>query len=711
MQRLHALLLLPCVLGIACSSNEGSGTGPARGRETGSGGTASTGGKPGTGGVIASAGGSTPGSGGQEQTARLEAKLSTASNCDEVFENIRSRIRARMEDYYATTAARIRENEPGGCGQDAAAGPSSASESGPNSISTTNNQVANVDEADVVKTDGRYLYLATGNALTVVHAWPAAEARKVATVPFSGAVKKLLLDGDRVIVYSSAVRSSSESGYVGRDCTYGYDCDFSGDGQPTRLTLLDVADRTAPKVIRTIDFAGSLVAARRIGHLVHQVTTVPGLTVPGLEWPSVHIPCNGSLTTEQQEAALQRLAEARKANDARIAEATFADVVGVKEAGAAVGTEDCRDYFLDGAGDGSSVTSLSSLDTRASTGLHIANVLSPSGAVYATADALYMAVIHRRGSARGGYDSASGSEVSAVHRFVLGDAIDDTRYAGSGLVPGHVLNQFSMDESDGRLRIATSIGRVPDPGVESAVTVLAPDASGLTIEGRVSGIAPSEDIRSVRFDGDRAYVVTFKKTDPLFVLDLANPAKPAILGELKIPGFSTYLHRLDSEHLLALGYEADEQGGFAYFNGIQLQVFDVSDPTAPALASKKVFGTRGSSSAALTDHLAFTFLPDRGLLALPMNICEGGGNGAFGSFSFGGIVALQVDAARGISETGRVSVPVSNSESVCQSWWTNSTSAVKRTIVMDQALYGITASDLRVWNLADLAQPATVVPL
>src|SRR6185503_10173283 len=165
-------------------------------------------------------------------------------------------------------------------------------------------------------------------------------------------------------------------------------------------------------------------------------------------------------------------------------------------------------------------------------------------------------------------------------------------------------------------------------------------------------IAPDEDIRSVRFDGPRGYLVTFKKTDPLFVLDLSKATAPAVVGELKIPGFSTYMHQLDDTHLLALGYEADDMGSFAYFNGVQLQIFDVTNPTQPSLLHKKVYGTRGSSSSALTDHLGFTYMADRGLLTLPLSICDGGGNGMFGTLSFSGMVALDVNMSQGFKELG-----------------------------------------------------------
>ena len=125
--------------------------------------------------------------------------------------------------------------------------------------------------------------------------------------------------------------------------------------------------------------------------------------------------------------------------------------------------------------------------------------------------------------------------------------------------------------------------------------------------------------------------MTFKKTDPLFVLDLSTPSAPKVLGDLKIPGFSTYLHRIDQNHLLSIGFDADDRGNFAYFNGLLLQLFDVTKPTEPKLLHREKIGTRGSGSEAATDHLAFNFLAKEGLLAIPTAICEGGGNGRAGN--------------------------------------------------------------------------------
>ncbi len=182
-----------------------------------------------------------------------------------------------------------------------------------------------------------------------------------------------------------------------------------------------------------------------------------------------------------------------------------------------------------------------------------------------------------------------------------------------------------------------------------ALSILHPAANGaLEITGQLDNIAPSVDIRSVRYNGDVGFMVTFKKTDPLFVFDLSDPTAPTILGELKIPGYSTYMHFLDETHLLTIGYDADEMGDFAYFDGIQLQILDVSDLTDPHLVHREIIGSRGSTSEAATNHLAFNYFPSRDLLALPMVVCEGGDEGVYGDrMSFNGLMVYQVTADGG----------------------------------------------------------------
>jgi hypothetical protein len=234
--------------------------------------------------------------------------------------------------------------------------------------------------------------------------------------------------------------------------------------------------------------------------------------------------------------------------------------------------------------------------------------------------------------------------------------------------------------------------------------------------GELTGLAPSEDIRSVRFDGNRGFVVTFKKTDPLFVIDLQNPATPNVLGELKIPGFSTYMHRLDENHLLAVGFDADDQGSFAYFDGIQIQIFDVTDLANPTLLHKTVVGTRGSGSEALMNHLAFNYFASRGLLALPMTICEGGDNGVYGDqLTFAGLMVFDVSLESGITERGRLpfvdAEQANGAGATCGTWWANSTSLVKRSIFMEDFAYGISDTLLKVAQVDALTDVLSTIPL
>ncbi|MHB8875904.1 MAG: beta-propeller domain-containing protein, partial [Myxococcaceae bacterium] len=336
--------------------------------------------------------------------------------------------------------------------------------------------------------------------------------------------------------------------------------------------------------------------------------------------------------------------------------------------------------------------------------------------VYASGESLFIASRHGFEQGMGWFweGGTAQDEATTIHKFALVSDPPSSSYAGSGVVKGHVLNQFSMDEHDGYLRIATSNGRVPSPNVSSVVTVLSQAAEGLEEVGRVDNIAPNEDIRSVRFEGTKGFMVTFKKTDPLFALDLSVPEKPRIAGALKIPGFSTYLHMMDATHLLSVGFDAEDHGGFAYFQGLQLQVFDVSDLTNPTLAHKTVIGTRGSTSEAATNHLAFNYF--NGMLALPMVVCQGTeGGSSFGNLTFGGLMVYDVTAAGGFSYRGGVSHDPPETEgayrNACSSWWSSGSTAVKRSVFMDEYVYSIAEDVIRVDRLDSLGIDVAVLPL
>jgi hypothetical protein len=649
---------------------------------------------------------------------RYPIALSRLSSCSELDSRVRENARAAMNKQLDNAIAELKSGKTTDCMQYtngfsvSAPSGTTSSPTRPSSVSTTNNQVASVDEADIVKTDGEYIYLVQGSELRIVRAWPAEDAQLISRYSFSGRPSKLFVEANRAVVYVSQPRSNSagdaSSWMMSRasDCTYGYDCDFSGDGTATQIFVLDLSDHAAPRLVRRVDMPGSLIAARRIGNAVHTVVSIAELGVPRLETYS-NYRCGSPLTGEALETELASIEAIRARNNAAIDSSEIDVGLLAREGDTPLSAPDCSDFYKENVGLHTGVTTVISLDMIHDGPPTLTNIVSRAGAVYASASSLYVSVRQNPGGTSW-YDGVPNEEASTVHRFNIGETPAVTGYVGSGIVPGHVLNQFSMDEYEGSLRIATSKGWVPDPEVQSVLSVLRSAGPALEVVGQVTGIGPGEDIRSVRFQGQRGYIVTFKKTDPLFVLDLADPRKPKVVGELKIPGFSTYMHPLDNTHLLALGYEADDQGTFAWFNGIQLQIFDVTEPTNPTLLQKKVYGTRGSSSSALTDHLGFTFLPDRELLTLPMNICDGGGNGSFGTLSFSGVVALDVDIARGFTELGRLEEPYAAQYSefqygqACADWWTDSNSVVQRTVVMDDYLYAISDNRIRIQRLSTL---------
>jgi uncharacterized secreted protein with C-terminal beta-propeller domain len=380
--------------------------------------------------------------------------------------------------------------------------------------------------------------------------------------------------------------------------------------------------------------------------------------------------------------------------------------------------QDCHGFYMAQTDDGAGMLTVAAFDMTKLGAINSSTIVGRPGAVYGSPQSLYVAVRHYAWQTSRWYyeDPETNREATTVHKFHLDPAGVDVTYVGSGVVKGRFLNQFSMDEQDDYLRIATTTGHLPWPRVFSTVSVLQEKDGKLDLVGELTGLAPKEDIRSARFNGNTGFIVTFKKTDPLFVLDLSDPTNPKIAGELKIPGYSTYMHLLDRNHILSIGYDADDEGDFAWFQGIQLQVFDVTDLSAPKLMHKEVIGTRGSTSEAATNHLAFNWFPSRHLLALPMVICEGGHGGNYGDLmTFSGLLVYRLTLDQGFTRLGGVPHEAPESEQeyrgACSNWWTRSNSIVKRSIFMEDWVYSITLNEIKIAAIDDLSNPIKTLDL
>jgi uncharacterized secreted protein with C-terminal beta-propeller domain len=614
---------------------------------------------------------------------------------------------------YGAGGAMASAGSSGAPGIGGAAGSTGATE-----YSTTNTQVASVDEADYVKNDGNSIFVLAKDGLHVLDAWPAAETHEVAHVSLAGEPRRLYFSDNRLVVYSR-IQATGANGSAGtsnpsdQGCTYGYDCRFSSEGGHTLLQVFDVTTPANPTELMRYELSGGYVDSRRVGAFIYTVAHDTGATqIPGLDYT-----LQATSYEDLQAKYAQRIADNNAKIDATSDDYFLPWVQTVKPDGTTAVVSSCQQALVTQGAQGASFVSINTFDLT-KLGPPTRTVIgSNAGYIYASATALYMAVDRTYeqdylGSTSYYYGSYQAAD-SFVHKFNLNGT--DTSYVGSVTLTGHILNQFSMDESDGILRVASTKGWVPDASVISYLTTYGMQAGKLVQLGQVGGIGPQEDIRSVRFDGNRGYVVTFKKTDPLFVFDLTDATKPKLMGELQIPGFSTYMQRLDDTHVLAIGFTADDHESFAFFNGIQIQIFDVSDLANPKLAWKHVIGTRGSSSEALTNHLAFNYFAPKKMLALPITVCEGGGDGTYATnLTFAGVMAFDISLDTGISEHGRL--PFIDAGTVaatdsCDKWWTDSKSLVKRSIFMDDYIYGLSDTQMRVAALPAMSSVLKSLPL
>lgn len=466
--------------------------------------------------------------------------------------------------------------------------------------STTNVQVAGVDEGDFVKASGDELYVLTGGKL-IAYSTADEGLDRLDTLELAEAVGwgQMLLEGDRLVVVGA--------GFDHFPLPVEPVMDIAPAGAPlTRLTLVDVSDPANLTVLDRITIDGSLVTTRMVeGRLRVVLEAYP----VGLDW------------ARPEGSGLRAEREATERNRDIIRQSTIENWLPwyVAESGAEGTLMECGDVYL--PPEPSGVSTLSILDFDISAGIEdwqTASVVAAGSTVYANADRTYVATQRWFDQARVESEEAFSGHVTSIHRFDT--PVDgDLAYVASGDVDGFLLNQFAMDEFQGNLRVATTTAPQWWGGGEdsvSQVTVLAPQDDRLETIGSVGGLGETETIRAVRFMGPVGYVVTFRQTDPLYVIDLSDPRAPEAKGELKIPGYSGYLHPAGDGRLLGVGQDADPETGAVH--GLQLSLFDVSDPAAPerldtyAPPAVTDEGEKQIWSPVEADHKAFTVADDTG---------------------------------------------------------------------------------------------------
>jgi hypothetical protein len=416
----------------------------------------------------------------------------------------------------------------------------------------------------------------------------------------------------------------------------------------TTLTLVSLADPTAPQVVASTDVEGSLVTARDAAGRARVVVQSTPVATERLSMATSRGAALAAVDGLDEADLLPRMATGGQVQTL----GTCGDVLVTPALSPAPDTPIDRSWSAPLG----TVSVLTVGDDLAD--LQPVSVQGSAETVYASTASLYVAAAS--------WDE--GGSRTDVHRFSLtGDG--PASYTGSGRAPGHLLNQFSLSERDGALRLVTTldgggIGPVDGPAIDPAIggpavgvapagassarlTVLDTDAT-LDEIGHLDGMGIGEQVQSVRFMDDLAYVVTFRQVDPLYALDLSDPRAPRLLGELKIPGFSEYLHPVGEGLLLGVGREVDPETGID--EGLKVSLFDVSDPLTMRETDQIVLPMARSEVS--TDHRAFLWDPSRRQAVVPVELSGCDMSGRCDGTPGGAALVLRADRD-GLVEVGR----------------------------------------------------------
>ena len=443
-----------------------------------------------------------------------------------------------MVEYESAPDSAVKSNDSAALG--------TSSDTGSESHSETYLQVDDVDEADIVKTDGKYIYYVNTDREVVILEAKDGKTKKLSTIGSSGVenyIHDIYLKGDKLITVGKFYKGDSDEGSSG-------------------IVVYDISDRTDPEVLYDFSQTGDILSSRMVGDYVYLVTN---------DWVYKgrrSVPMCGSSDS--------------------FVKLNATDICCMPE-------PHSTSYIVLSAIDVSSGAKGSS-KTKA--------ILGASDEIYCNDHNLYVTSAE--------YDSKTYTYYTRIVRATLDGT--NVKFNGTAKVRGYAVNQFAMDEKDGYFRIATTSER---DGMD--VNNLFVLDSDLKEAGKVTGFARNESIKSVRYFGDKAYVITYQAIDPLFIIDLSDPTDPEIEGEVMIDGFSTLLVPVSEGRLLGIGHATGDNGyGGEFENGLKLVLFDISDPSEPKVLDSKEF--EDMSSFAQSDHHALTINKEDGWFAIPYEI-------------------------------------------------------------------------------------------
>lgn len=612
--------------------------------------------------------------------------------------------------------------------------------------STTNIQVEGVDEADIVKNDGKYIYTISGNKVVIVDAYPVENAKILSEIKSDDTLLNLFINNDKLVVLGQRQAKAQKQVISEKQAKGGA---IAGEmpfypyyEQETFIDTYDVTDKENPKLVDDVALRGYYFGSRMVGDYVYLVVNediyfrenmpapLPAIVRNGVEkeMPVTEILCPPYPDTSYRYTNILAINTQDKNEDLAHkvvltgnSQSVYMSLNNLYLTG--IKTRSWIDYrktLLE-----KTVLPLVSkenidrINSILSSGLEeykkwseIDSVVEkyrenlPSEKVSEFNEEVQEKVIEVQ------REWAKESEKTVIHRISVDKG--NIEYKADGEVPGRVLNQFSMDEYKDHFRIATTAGYASTKeGEETSSNNVYVLNMGLDVVGKVEDLALGEKIYSARFIGDRCYLVTFRNIDPLFVIDLADPINPKVLGKLKIPGYSDYLHPYDETHLIGLGkWTVDaKEGDFAWYQGLKISLFDVSDVSKPKEVAKYELGDRGTDSYALHDHKAFLFDRDKKLLVIPVLLAEidkekypqGLEPMQYGDYTFQGAYVFNIDLDSGIELKGRIT-HVEDEQTFLKSgyYYYNDAYSVKRSLYMDNTLYTLSNKIIKMNKLDTL---------
>jgi inhibitor of cysteine peptidase len=592
--------------------------------------------------------------------------------------------------------------------------------------STTNVQVAGVDEPDFVKNDGKYIYVITGQTLAIVDAFPATSASVISRTEIGDTPRDIFIDGNRLVLFvtgtadTDTTSSGSSSGLVMEKAMPYY---YHNAMPVTHAVFYDISDRAHPKVLKDYTIDGDYIDARLIGSNLYLVTReqvytyrMDPITVPAIRegTKTVIAPDVYYFDNPERQYAFTTISsfdtQAAKEKEAKTYLVGTGNLMYVSENAMYItyqkyhnvyrtirsGTVIDIDEDISGSGSSSSGVSMPVL-------FEDFNRMSESQKQEYIAE---MKNAEQEKIAKKEIDQTT----TIVHKIAINNGA--ITYVARGDVPGILESQFSMDEYKNNLRVATTSNVYSTRGSYEYNNVFVLD-SGMKTIGSLTHIAEQEKIYSARFIGDRLYLVTFRRIDPFFVIDLATPTAPKILGKLKIPGYSDYLHPYDATHIIGVGKETgtNDWGGVST-KGIKIALFDVSDVEHPTQIDKVEIGDAGSDSAALSDHKAFLFDKAKNLLVIPARVvrttdADGKYNPSSPNIWYGAYV-FGLTPETGFVLRGTVEHGTGDNTYY---WYGSSQNEVKRSLYIGDVLYTLSTKKILANSLSNINATITTINL